>query len=298
MESQKIEELGALLDRLHVLIGEVDKPNIIRDALDTEQLDTLRTIYEICVECEELEEGDLLPLKKTKKRKRGLKSQLGGPGDPWKRITNLEILPALPVFVTTHLKKYPADTEAENFLRALSLASNCGQYSSADDLGNAFMARYKWTQQVERRDEKIHIFQLFNDLFWFDMMQLLRPHGTGRVGAMMRVELDRFLTPLDFDKMGLQKHEVMANVGDWSIRGAKIHKLCVRYGPGVILVLHKQLSRSFLEGRFTASGPYYNGAINRLDSLGLNTYINNSGAELLAISIRNLLIKPFQEAQS
>lgn len=179
-----------------------------------------------------------------KKRKHVPEVLLGGPRDPWKRITNLEHLPEVPEYVNAHIRKHSGNAEDEKFLGILSLTSNCGQYNSTNDLGNAFMARYSWTQQVERRDDKIHILQLFNDLFWFDIMQLLRPRGTGRVGAIMRDELDKFLTPLDFDQMKLQKEEVMENVGDWSIRGSKINKLCSRYGPGVIIVLHRQLSRS------------------------------------------------------
>jgi hypothetical protein len=179
-----------------------------------------------------------------KKRKRTVQATLGGPRDPWKRITNLESLPGLPDHVEAHIRKYPGVDHAEKFLRVLSLASNCGQYNSQDNLGDAFMARYTWTQQVERRDEQVHILQLSNDLFWFDIMQLLRPQGTGRVGDVMRDELDKFLTPLDVEGMGLDKEKVIDKVGTWSIRGAKLNKLCNSWSAGVILVLHKELSRN------------------------------------------------------
>lgn len=179
-----------------------------------------------------------------KKRKRTAEATLGGARDPWKRITNLDSLPQLPEHVKAHIRKYPDIKDAEKFLRTLSLTSNCGQYNSQNDLGDAFMARYSWTQQVERRDDQVHILQLFNDLFWFDMMQLLRPQGTGRVGGVMRDELDKFLTPLELEGMDLDKEEVMANVGKWSIRGAKVNKLCNSWSAGVMLVLHKELSRN------------------------------------------------------
>jgi hypothetical protein len=129
-------------------------------------------------------------------------------------------------------------------MRTLALTSKCSEFSSKDDLGNAFMARYAWTQRVERRNEQTQVLQLFNDLFWFDMMQLLRPKGTGRVGGVMRNELDRFLTPLGFQSMNLEKETVISNVGNWSIRGAKINMLCNYFGPGIILILHRELSKN------------------------------------------------------
>jgi hypothetical protein len=181
----------------------------------------------------------------SKKRKITPSNELivGGPKDPWKRITNMTQLPALSEYIAGHIAKYPTQDDTEKFLRTLALTSNCGDYSSKDDLGNAFMARYTWTQRVERRNEQTQLLQLFNDLFWFDMMQLLRPKGTGRVGGAMRDELDRFLTPLNFQRMNLEKDAVIANVGDWSIRGAKINILCNMFGPSVILVLYRELSR-------------------------------------------------------
>jgi len=60
----------------------------------------------------------------------------------------------------------------------------------------------------------------------------------------MLKELRDFLALLNFGELGLEEDVVIANVGEWSIRGLKINKLCKLYGPGVILVLHKQLSRS------------------------------------------------------
>ena len=146
------------------------------------------------------------------------------------------------------------------------------------------MVRYEWTQRVERHDERIHVLQLFNDLFWFDMMQLLRPRGSGRVGGVMRDELNRYLTPFNFEELNLDKEDVMANVGDWSVRGAQINKLCTPYGSSVVLVLHRELSRDLyvahvppdpptdtvsLEGKFTVSGAYFEGAIARLKSTGI-----------------------------
>ncbi|KAI4923511.1 hypothetical protein J4E85_008550 [Alternaria conjuncta] len=288
------EELAELVDRAQDLMDQAGQSSNFRTLLDAKRLATLQRLYDQCTECEDVQEKELSPL--LKKRKHVPEVLLGGPRDPWKRITNLEHLPEVPEYVNAHIRKHPGNAEDEKFLGILSLTSNCGQYNSTNDLGNAFMARYSWTQQVERRDDKIHILQLFNDLFWFDIMQLLRPRGTGRVGAIMRDELDKFLTPLDFDQMKLQKEEVMENVGDWSIRGSKINKLCSRYGPGVIIVLHRQLSRSFLEGKFTASGPYFEGAIHRLDDLKLHNYLENTNTGSLGISIRQLLIRPFQEA--
>lgn len=169
---------------------------------------------------------------------------LGGPKDPWKRITNptnFERLPDVPKYVLIHIRRHGND--AQKFLRALALISDCGDYTSNDDLGNAFMSRYQWTNQVNRREEQIRVLQLFNDLFWFDIMQCLRPKGTGRVGDVMLAELDTFLTPLHFETIGLRKDTVIENISEWSLRGAKINKLCRIYGPGIILVLHKQFSR-------------------------------------------------------
>lgn len=51
-----------------------------------------------------------------------------------------------------------------------------------------------------------------------------------------------------------------------------------------------------LEGRFTASGPYFQGAVDRLTKLGLKDYIDDTGAGTLATRVRKLLIKPFQKA--
>ncbi|OAL49475.1 hypothetical protein IQ07DRAFT_644635 [Pyrenochaeta sp. DS3sAY3a] len=68
--------------------------------------------------------------------------------------------------------------DAETFLRMAGLTSNCGDYMTREVLGDAFVARYHWTNQVDRREEQVRVLQLFNDLFWFDMMHLLRPKGT------------------------------------------------------------------------------------------------------------------------
>jgi len=181
-----------------------------------------------------------------KKRKLAVKvpATLGGPKDPWKRITNptnLGQLPDVSEYILIHIQRH--GNNAQKFLRTLALVSDCGDYTSSDDLGNAFMSRYRWTNRVDRREEQIRVLQLFNDLFWFDIMQCLRPKGTGRVGDAMLAELDAFLTPLHFESIGLDKGVVIGNVGEWSLRGAKINKLCKVYGPGIILVLHKEFSR-------------------------------------------------------
>ncbi|CAO2652458.1 Nn.00g007410.m01.CDS01 [Neocucurbitaria sp. VM-36] len=295
MEDQVVEELKALMDRAQALMDQAE-PTILRNVLDDKRLATVQQLYSQCTDCDDIQEKELRPLQKKRKKASGAEVILGGPRDPWKRITNLSQLPKLANHVSIHIQKYPDSEDAEKFLRTLALTSDCGEYDSKHDLGNAFMARYAWTQRVERRDEQVHVLQLFNDLFWFDMMQLLRPKGTGRVGGVMRDELDKFIAPLDFEFMKLEKDVVIANVGDWSIRGSKINKLCNYFGPGVILILHKELSRSFLEGRFTASGDYFEGAIDRLDTLGLKDYADTTGAGTLAQNIRTLLIKPFRDA--
>ncbi|EMD95249.1 hypothetical protein COCC4DRAFT_149401 [Bipolaris maydis ATCC 48331] len=311
MEAQFAEELKLLLDQAQALMDRPEGFPLInlRNILDDERLATIKRIYDSCTRDDcgnedvdpdsgvEVQEQDLRPLRK--KRKIGGEKKrvvLGGPADPWKRITNMPQLPALAEYICAHLSKYPDSQDAEKFLRTLTLSSKCGEYDSRDDLGNAFMARYSWTQQVERRNEQVYVLQLFNDLFWFDMMQILRPRGTGRVGDSMLQELRRFLAPLNFKQLGLEQDVVIANVGEWSIRGSKINKLCKLYGSGAILILHKQLSRSFLEGKFTASGPYFKGAVERLNVLKLKDYVKNTGADTLATRIRKLLVKPFQEA--
>jgi hypothetical protein len=200
-------------------------------------------LHTLCIHCDDDDcEVDKDGSRQSKKRRKVAKSKLGGAKDPWKRITNLGRLPDVAEYITIYIEKY--GDSAESFLQTSGLANHFSGHTLIDDLGNAFMSRYCWTHKVERRDEQVHVLQLFNDLFWFDIMQLLRPKGSGRVGGVMLEELDEFLEPLQLEKIGFQKSTVIKNVGDWSIRGSKINKLCALYGPGVILVLHRQLSRN------------------------------------------------------
>ncbi|KAH4163695.1 hypothetical protein HBH98_172320 [Parastagonospora nodorum] len=297
MHPQLADELRAILVRAQELMDDVEEATLPQDLLEA-HLATLRRLQALCNPGNDNEnendvhEKELRPLQKQPRK--ATNAQVGGPKDPWKRITNLEHLPEVAEHVRIHIRKHGSNPR--KFMRTLGLINDCGDYMSSKDLGDAFMSRYKWTIQVERRDEQVHILQLFDDLFWFDVMQLLRPGGSGRVGGTMLKELDAFLTPLLLRDDTLDKETVIQNVGDWSIRGSKINVLSKLYNPGVLLVLHKELSRSFLEGRFTASGHYFDGAIDRLNALNLKAYISSTSVGALAANIRALMIKPFETA--
>jgi hypothetical protein len=161
--------------------------------------------------------------------------------NPWKRIMDLAALPDLPVAVHEHLTKHGA--AAAPYLNYRSAKHEVLQLSS-EQTGDAFMSRYQWTAWRMGQQDQCGILILFGHLFWFDLVQIIRPQGNGRVGETMEEKLRGLLRDVVSDEHngGLQLETAMDNISEWSLRGKKLNQLCRLYNPGLVFFLHKQFS--------------------------------------------------------
>ena len=78
---------------------------------------------------------------------------------------------------------------------------------------------------------------------YFDMVRLIRPDGSGKVGPMMLQELEAVLGPV-LEQIGVDKQQALERIDKWSLHGAKLSQLCYEFGAGYLFYFGDQLSEN------------------------------------------------------
>lgn len=146
-----------------------------------------------------------------KKRKR---SGAAGkkPRHPWAPFMRLQGV-ALPPAVGKHLEK--KGTDAVTFLSDhKSLMHKIDQFGS-EAIADAFVACYKYTVDLETRQTTDHFRWCFSMLMYFDLVRLIRPHGSGKVGPLMLQDIENVLGPV-LEELGIDKKQALEQIRQWS----------------------------------------------------------------------------------
>lgn len=173
------------------------------------------------------------PAKKRKRSGTGSRK----PRHPWGVFMRLKDL-KLPLEVEKHLHK---KSDAVAFLGDDKiLAHKIGQFGG-EAVADAFVACYRYTLCLETRISTDHFRWCFTMLMYFDLVQLIRPNGSGKVGAVMLQEIEAVLGPV-LEQIGVDTDKAIQRIDQWSLYGAKLHQLCEEFGPGCLFFLGDFLS--------------------------------------------------------
>ncbi len=167
-----------------------------------------------------------------KKRRRGT------PRHPWRPIIQMRSL-CLPERYRVHLEANGTDPLC--FINDNEVLQNAVVDYGESDVGDAFMACYNYALQLVRRRATDRIRWFFTMIMFFDLVRLIRPHGSGRVGRLMMQEIVGFLGPL-IDAGEIEAEVTLAQINEWQLCGSKLDHLCRKFGPGSLFYLEDQLS--------------------------------------------------------
>lgn len=158
---------------------------------------------------------------------------------PWRGFLNLRSL-ALPPAFQQHLDEHGSDPI--KFLTHDNPLGNDMTQCTSDALGDAFMARYYYTLDPESRRAKDGVRWCYTMLMYYDLVKLIKPNGSGRVGCLMLKEVRRFLGPL-LGPTTLTADAACKQINKWSRIGRKLDQFCAEFGEGCLFYLEELLSR-------------------------------------------------------
>lgn len=159
---------------------------------------------------------------------------------PWQRILNITFL-NLPHSVLTHVLTH--GTSARDFLaEQRPLVNNMSDYDG-QTVGDAFMACYRYTIDLEARMSSDKIKWCFSMLMFFDLSRLIRPNGAGngRWGNLMVEEVAAFLGPV-LGPDTVTANDAKKQINRWSTYGRKLDLFCQTFTPGSLFFLAEHLS--------------------------------------------------------
>lgn len=181
---------------------------------------------------EELGEDVDTDVETPKKRKKP------SPRHPWQRFLNMESL-VLPPAIEQHLRRH--GTDPERFLNDEGLLRNNITNFSRETVGDAFIACYQYTLHLDKRRTQDSSRWHFTMLLYYDLVKLIRPNGSGRVGYLIREDLVKFLGSVHGPKT-IQVDVALAQLNEWSRHGMKLNMLCTKFGDGCLFYLNELLS--------------------------------------------------------
>ncbi|KAH0353180.1 hypothetical protein KCU81_g1791, partial [Aureobasidium melanogenum] len=212
--------------------------------------------------------------------------------NPWRRVLNLKQLSLEP-----SIARFLAEpTDARDFLSdkdrlVYSLEGD------ERDCSNTLMVCYEFAQELQRREGVDRIRLLFINLFFHDMMLCIRPEATGkRVGHLMKDDAAELLK--NFDGLQVDLDEFRKNVNDWAKCGRKLNHMCQLFGDGCLFYFTEVFTQNFLLNQMPLDGEYVEEAVAHLKKLGIDRLSERSGANAMAVQIRELLIGPFRALAS
>ena len=172
-----------------------------------------------------------------RKRKRGTGQRK--PRHPWAVFMRLKDV-TLPLEVQKFLRK---TTDPIKFLSDEKILENKIDQFGSETVADAFVACYKYTLQLETRRSTDQFRWCFTMLMYFDMVRLIRPEGSGKVGPMMLQELETVLGPI-LEQLHVDKQQALQRIDKWSLYGAKLSQLCDVFGEGCLFFLGAYLSEN------------------------------------------------------
>ena len=139
-----------------------------------------------------------------------------------------------------HLQRYGPDPAG--FVNDQSRLTSQPLVFKSGEVGDAFVVRYRYTLELEARRTKDNVRWCFTMLMYYDLVRLIRPQSTGRVGQLMFNDISDFLRPLTKTPW-LEEQHAFEQLNEWSRCGRKLNVLCRIFGEGCLFFLAERLSR-------------------------------------------------------
>lgn len=170
-------------------------------------------------------------------------SEKNAPRNPWGRFLILKSLYLPPVF-HHHVQEHGADpglffTDKGSLRRTITDSGD-----ESDAVGDAFVSRYKYTIELADRRTTDNWRWCFVMLMYYDLVKLIKPGGSGRVGRLMYKEIMDFLDPL-LGTTSIKPNVAFRQLGEWSLQGSRLDVICTQFGDGSLFFLDSQLSPHF-----------------------------------------------------
>jgi hypothetical protein len=156
--------------------------------------------------------------------------------NPWKRFMRLDSVSISEVV----LQLLHACKDAPfHFLNDETVIANRVGDFDAYRIGDAFMAGVRYTERLELNSQLGKIRLVFQMLWFWDLVKLIWPDGSGRVGAIMFEDILQFMGPIE----GVEDKVKVANdFNKWRLCGEHVDHLCRQFGPGCVFFIGEYLS--------------------------------------------------------
>ena len=168
-------------------------------------------------------------------------NQVKPSSNPWQRIVNIgrnEL--KFPNALRQHIERH--GTDPAKLLSDQDLLIHRIADFDHDSPGDAFMACYTYTLDLSHSQEVAAWRWLFSMLNFYDLVMLIRPEGSGRIGDLMYRDLQDLCGMVD-KVPGERGDQARNRINEWSRQGRRLNQLCVEFGPGCLFFLTKYLTK-------------------------------------------------------
>ena len=182
-------------------------------------------------ETSDLDEGDTSRARKSARKPRPKVKAWA----PFLRIKSLKLPPSVQQHLTEH------GSDPEKFLSDHEVFKHMIFECADNQAADAFMACYQYTLELVSRRTKDNLRWCFIMLLYYDLVRLIKPRWSGKIGHLMLTDMRRFLgsaaKTTDIDPKTARKE-----IETWANCGKHLNLLCATFGPGCIFYLSDLLS--------------------------------------------------------
>ena len=173
----------------------------------------------------------------AKRRRKGT----GGatPRHPFRPVMRLKEV-YLDPFIAKHIRDHDNDPAA--FLNDGEVLKFQAASLDPEKIADIFVSCYKFTKDLKVRIAKDHYRWLFTMLLFFDLFRLIKPDGTGRVGHLMRQDVQTIFGDV-LRQAHIPEDKGIEELNEWSLAGSRLNLLCDGFGCGSLFYLGDVLSK-------------------------------------------------------
>lgn len=175
----------------------------------------------------------------SRKRQRRVSPEAPEPFDPWRRFLKLETL-SLVQCARPYISR-PGPAAAAMFLEDKAGLEHLGLEDSRGSTADAFVASHKYTRELQNRGTNDNVRWCFSMMHYYDLVILLYPEQSGKIGTLMLQEIHELLGPSLSDI--LCPRSALRDLNEWSLQGKKVNDLCEVFGVGCLFFLGDTISR-------------------------------------------------------
>lgn len=216
----------------------------------------------------------------------------GGPRNPWRVVLKMEVV-KLPQYMEAFIQKSGPDPV--KFLNDDGALKHRVSELDRGKVADAYFTCLLYVSEVEKRQGLYRLRWLFCMILFYDLVRLIRPGGSGKIGSLMEADLRSFLGDVEIPG-NVSAQETLDQLNRRSHIGKKLSSICAHLGSGSLFFLVEQLSPDFLKSKYRASGKYNDEAIRHLRRLGIEEKAKDTRMTELSDNARRHFLAPFLHA--